>query len=142
MSAVVKPRCGHASHLMEVDCMGNSPQVHLHFLTEPFEAQLCGFHKLELCCHGCGESILVYYYEPGTEEALGPEHLKARDEFVQAHEACQNRGYENHCPNYRSSTKILDLRGAVFAKVVEHLTIHPSIVSKPNRRPPRRPRHG
>lgn len=107
MSAVVAPRCGHASHLMEVDSMRNAPQVHLHFLTEGQEHYLLEYYKVELCCHGCGESTLVYFTEdPGSRS----KHLSIRDAFVERHKMCPNHGYENWCPNWRSSFNTIDIR--------------------------------
>lgn len=107
MSALVSPVCGHANHLMDVDSMRGAPQVHVHFLTEEPEFRMLGYNKLELCCHGCGASLLVYYDHP-TEEHHN--HLQIRDSFVESHKRCPNRGYENWCPNERFSFGFLDIR--------------------------------
>lgn len=98
--------CGHAHHLMEVDYMDGSPQVHLHFLTEEAEFSENGYGRLELCCHGCGEAILVLYRDEGFRSA----HLKVRNEFHQKHKACPDRNYAESCPDYRRSFKTVDLR--------------------------------
>lgn len=133
MSAVVEPHCGHAFHLMEVDSMRNAPQVHLHFLTDEKEYQLLGFSRVELCCHSCGESVLVYFSDTVDTEN---KHLALRDSFVEKHKLCPNHGFESWCPNWRSSFSTLDLRstdGAQRPRQVPHFT---------SRRTPRRVRVG
>jgi len=74
-----------ASEFMETDYLEDAPQVHLHFLTGPEEYRDLGYGRVELCCHGCGAGLLVYY----NDSADGPghaSHLKLTDEFrPQAH---------------------------------------------------------
>ncbi len=138
MSAVVHPRCGHASHLMEVDSLVGSPQIHLHFLTENWEEKMLGYAKLEVCCHGCGESILVYY----SDEEFGQRHMNVKNEFVALHENCPDHGYETYCPNWRSKMDVVDLRNPNLTKTPSTVPyIHPEAVPKTTRRAPRRPRH-
>lgn len=107
MSAVVLG-CGHTEHLhlFETDIMMNAPQVHLHFLTGEEEYEEYGFGKVELCCHGCGASTLVYYTNEGRHER----HLQLRDEFTREHKKCPDRNYQSSCPDWRSSHKIVDIR--------------------------------
>lgn len=100
--------CGHASCWMEVDSEPNSPQVHLHFLTENDEYLMTGYWKIELCCHGCARSVLVYYYTPRGKEA--DEHVRIRSDFLEQHRSCPNRNYEAVCSDYRSGIELLDLR--------------------------------
>lgn len=107
MSAIVYPACGHTRHLMEVDSFQGSPQLHLHFLTEQEEHASLGYLKLELCCHGCGASTLIYYHEV---EGTAPRHVALKDAFEKSHKMCPNRNYEELCPNYRSSFKVIDMR--------------------------------
>lgn len=107
MSAIVYPECGHASHLMEVDSMRGCPQVHIHFLTEQWEYERLGFMKAELCCHGCGHSVLLYYLEVDEDDTR---HMDFRNRFLEKHSRCPNRGYESVCPNYRSSFEVMDFR--------------------------------
>lgn len=96
--------CGHAYHLFEeVDFMEKSPQVHVHFLTSDKEFKSTGTGKIELVCHGCGEAVLLTY------SAVGPS-INIRRRFEKKHAGCQNRGYEENCPNYRSSVQFVDLR--------------------------------
>lgn len=102
MSATVLG-CGHASTLMEVNSIKNAPQVHLHFLSDEGE----GDARVELCCHGCGASLLMYYWE---DSKRATRHKQVRNDFVRKHVGCQNREYERDCPNYRSSFKVIDLR--------------------------------
>lgn len=104
--------CGHSHHLMEVDYMDGSPQVHLHFLTEEKEFTENGYGRLELCCHGCGESLLVLYRDEGSRSA----HLKVRDEFHKKHKTCPDRNYAESCPDYRRSSGVVDLRAARFTR--------------------------
>lgn len=99
--------CGHACHLMEIDYLEEVPQVHLHFLTDTDEYEEVGFGKAELCCHGCGASLLITYNEASGD---GARHLKVRDAFTVKHRRCPNKRYEEHCPNYRSSFSTVDLR--------------------------------
>lgn len=99
--------CGHACHLMEIDYLEEVPQVHLHFLTDEEEYSRLRYGKVEIVCHGCGESILVYYNE---ETGHTSKHLKVRDSFSAKHQKCPNKKFEEHCPNYRASFKVVDLR--------------------------------
>lgn len=112
MSAVVDPKCGHASHLMEINTIDGAPQVHLHFLTEDLEYSFIGFSKIELCCHGCGESVLIYYDKYAKDEADTKVSLEIRDSFTSKHKRCPNRNYEERCPNFRTKFDIIDLRAA------------------------------
>ena len=98
--------CGHAHHLMEVDYMDGTPQVHLHFLTEDKEFEETGYGRVELCCHGCGASVLVLY----TDEEVKAKHLKIRNQFQTDHRFCPNRTYETSCPDYRRTSRLMDLR--------------------------------
>lgn len=103
--------CGHTSHLnlFSIDVIVASPQVHLHFLTkEKEEYKELGYGKVEIVCHGCGESLLVYYMDDNHNEL----RLQVRDEFVHRHIKCPNRQYEMACPDWRTSFKVMDLRRA------------------------------
>jgi hypothetical protein len=91
---------------MEVDFIEAAPQVHVHFLTDAEEYKLLGYGKVEVVCHGCGASVLIYY----TDRGSGSRHLKFRDAFVQKHVQCPNRGYQEHCSNYRATFEKKDLR--------------------------------
>lgn len=97
---------------MEVDSIKESPQVHIHFLTGSEEMMELGYGKIELCCHGCGNSLLVLYVEPEADDEVNPDtrHLKFRDEFHQKHKLCPDRGYDRMCPNQRSKFDVVDLR--------------------------------
>ena len=99
--------CGHACHLMEIDYIEESPQVHVHFLTDATEYKLLGYGKVELVCHGCGECMLVYY---NTETGNTSKHRKLRNSFARKHEKCPNQEFESHCPNYRANFSFVDLR--------------------------------
>lgn len=116
MSAVVDPKCGHASHLMEINIIDGAPQVHLHFLTEDLEYSFIGFSKIELCCHGCGESVLIYYDKYAKDEADSKTSIEIRDSFTEKHKSCPNRDYEERCPNFRTKFDIIDLRAAAPKK--------------------------
>jgi hypothetical protein len=110
MSAVVDPKCGHASHLIgeeNIDIIDGAPQVHLHFLTDDLEYSYIGFSKVEICCHGCGESVLVYYDTPGKDDTR---HIELRDSFTMKHKHCPDRNYEERCPNFRTRIEVVDLR--------------------------------
>lgn len=93
-------------HLGEVDYIEGTPQVHLHFLTSKDEEKSC--EKVELVCHGCGESLLLYFHSRSWK-TNGP-HLKVKNDFRDKHQNCPNRNYEKNCPNYRKSCLKLDLR--------------------------------
>jgi len=105
--------CGHACHLMEIDFIEDIPQVHLHFLTEEEEYSELGYGKVEVVCHGCGDSILIYYNEGSGYDS---KHLKVRDSFAAKHQHCPNKQFEEHCPDYRSGFKVIDLRVKPRAK--------------------------
>lgn len=108
--------CGHACHLMEIDFMESAPQVHLHFLTEPEEYEELGYGKVELVCHGCGQSMLIYYND---RSSVGSKHMRIRDAFVAKHQRCPNRKFEDHCPNYRSNMEFKDIRAKPKERKVE-----------------------
>jgi hypothetical protein len=98
--------CGHASQLFEVDYLRDLPQVHLHFLTDAKEFESVGVGKVEICCHGCGASLLVTYDKSRTQR----QHIELRNNFAKKHAKCPNKTYEGCCPNYRSSCAVLDVR--------------------------------
>lgn len=122
MSAIVYPICGHARHMMEVDWIQGSPQLHLHFLTEQEEHAEFGYLKVELCCHGCGSATLIYYHEI---EGEAPQHVAVKSTFEKMHKNCPNRGYEELCPNYRSSIQVIDMRQVRRRKKTNGSLTHP-----------------
>lgn len=108
MSAKVVPGIP-ASEFMETDYLADMPQVHLHFLTGPDEYRELGYGRVELCCHGCGRALLVYYNN--SVDAGGKAiHLAVTNEFAERHCDCVNRHFERSCPAYRSAVAITDLR--------------------------------
>ena len=122
-----------ASEFMETDYLADAPQVHLHFLTGPEEYRELGYGRVELCCHGCGAALLVYY----NDSADGPgraSHLRLTDQFAREHLGCKNRGFEKRCPAYRSSMGLADLRTRNRA-----LLEQPEEQEAPKPRPPTRP---
>lgn len=110
MSATVLG-CGHTSHqhLFTVDIVVTAPQVHLHFLTGEEEYMELGYGKVELCCHGCGASTLVYYVDNDNSNRS----LQVRNDFTKKHEKCPNRNYQSSCPDWRTSFKVIDIRQKV-----------------------------
>jgi hypothetical protein len=98
--------CGHASQLFKVDFLDGTPQVHLHYLTDDSEYKRQGFGRLELVCHGCGCSQLVYYDDSKPRRS----HIAVRNTFQRHHKKCQNRGYEEYCSNYRRTMDVIDMR--------------------------------
>ncbi|HEY3452347.1 MAG TPA: hypothetical protein VGK67_38745 [Myxococcales bacterium] len=108
MSAKVVPGIP-ASEFMETDYLADAPQVHLHFLTGPDEYRELGYGRVELCCHGCGAAMLVYYND-STDGSGRASHLALTDDFAEKHCACVNRHFESSCPAYRSAVGITDLR--------------------------------
>jgi len=111
MSATVLG-CGHTSHLrlFTIDVMTNLPHIHLHFMTDEDEYNELGYGKVELCCHGCGASTLVYYTDSDKQDR----RVQLRDEFSKKHGKCQNRGYQSSCPDWRTSFKVIDIRQKVI----------------------------
>ena len=103
--------CGHASQLFKVEFLAGSPQVHLHFLTDDDEYAVNGEGKIEFVCHSCGESMLLLYDESGSRRR----YLTLRNKFRDKHARCENRGYDKMCPDYRSSTAVLDERRLIIA---------------------------
>lgn len=101
-------RCGHVSCFMDVEHVPQSPQVHLHFLTDEYEHSLTGFWKVELCCHGCGQALLVYYTTPRGRAVGAQAAIRAR--FERQHRSCPNRRGDRVCLDYRSRVDLLDLR--------------------------------
>lgn len=102
-SSAVVMGCGHACHLFEINIFEDAPQVHLHFLTDAMDI---GYEKVEICCHGCGTSVLLYY----SDDAKPKANCRLRDNFLALHRDCPNVKYESWCPNYRSSFHRVDLR--------------------------------
>lgn len=109
---------GHADKLFDVDYMEGSPQVHLHFLTDEDEYVRLGYGKMELCCHGCGQSVLVLYDKSKSKR----QHLALRNNFKKRHSGCPNKQYDSKCPNYRSSIEVLDVRSTMrrYCGTYEH----------------------
>lgn len=107
MSATVLG-CGHTSHLrlFTIDVMTNLPHIHLHFMTDEEEYTELGYGKIELCCHGCEASTLVYY----TDSNKPDRRVQLRDEFSQKHSQCRNRDYQYTCPDWRTSFRVIDIR--------------------------------
>lgn len=104
--------CGHSHHLFQMEYFTASPQVHLHFLTDDAEFEANGFGRLEVVCHGCGASLLLFYDEQGSKR----QHLGIRNKFHDKHRTCPNRGYESKCPDYRSSYETVDTRRLKLVK--------------------------
>ncbi|MBI5544852.1 MAG: hypothetical protein HY901_13260 [Deltaproteobacteria bacterium] len=98
-----------ASEFMETDYFEDAPQVHLHFLTGPDEYREQGWGRVELCCHGCGGSLLVYYNDSAEMEGRAS-HLELCEAFAARHQGCRNSHFERSCPVYRSSVEVADLR--------------------------------
>jgi hypothetical protein len=101
--------CGHASALMDVNTVKGYPQIHLHFLTDKTEYDELGYGRVELCCHGCGCSLLMYYTESHSQHRA---HVKVRDIFVESHRGCRRKTFGRHCPNWRSRFDFVDIRSA------------------------------
>ena len=105
MSAVVFAD-GDSGALFETVHIGETPQLHIHFLSDEDEFEELGYFKFELCCHGCGASWLLYC----TETDSARKHVRVRNLFIKEHEGCPDRNYQFECPNYRSSFQRIDLR--------------------------------
>lgn len=101
---------GLVRELIDSNFIESAPQVHLHFLTDEEEYEALGYGKLELCCHGCGTALLVYYTE--NEKTDLERHVRIKSAFTEGHKECANRGYEHVCPGHRSSVTVLDMREA------------------------------
>lgn len=107
MSATVLG-CGHTSHLhlSDIKVLLATPHIHQHFWTGLAEYQELGYGKVELCCHGCGASLLVYYRHEETPDR----HQQIQNTFIETHKYCPNHGYQRSCPDWRSSFTVLDIR--------------------------------
>jgi excisionase family DNA binding protein len=75
-------------------------------MTDQREREQLGYSKIELCCHGCGASTLVYY----TDTCPIRRRTHLRNEFIKAHRSCPNRNYQNECPDWRTSFSTIDIR--------------------------------
>ena len=98
---------GQVREMIDSNYIEAAPQVHLHFLTDDTEYAQLGYGKLEICCHGCGEAMLIYYNDDDPNTAS---HMGIRDGFTAKHHECKNRRFEEECPTYRSKVTILDMR--------------------------------
>lgn len=100
--------CGHTAHLQifPISFVIEAPHIHLHFLTSEDEFKELCYSKVEMCCHGCGASVLVYYRDTDNVDR----QTQTRDEFTQLHSKCPNHNYQSTCPDWRTSTRIIDLR--------------------------------
>lgn len=110
MNSAVVLGCGHASFLMEVNVMKPMPHVHIHFLTDKQEYAELGYGKVELCCHGCGASLLMYYSDSPAQRRA---HLKVRDDFMARHTRCPHVISNGHCSNWRSKFEFVDIRNGI-----------------------------
>lgn len=86
--------------------------VHIHLMMDEAEVEAAGFEKAELCCHHCGQSKLVKYATSQHERDL---FFKIRLDFLTAHKDChapvRDGKYKQRCPNFRTSSEFIDLRG-------------------------------
>ena len=98
--------CGHASQLFKVEYLEGTPQVHLHYLTDDDELARDGFGRIEFVCHGCGDAMLLLYDDSNSRRR----YLAIRNKFRDQHRRCSNRSFEHHCPDYRRTSKVLDVR--------------------------------
>ncbi len=99
--------CGHAFHLFSTIASPKKlPFVHMHFMTDEETGKEQGYELLEMCCHACGASLLLYFPHIGSSK----KPKMARDEFVGEHRGCKPFANNEFCPNFRSSFKRLDLR--------------------------------
>lgn len=128
MSATIL-NCGHASHLMTVNTFEGNHQVHLHFLTNEWEWDLIGYGKAELCCHGCGASLLIYFDKSSGADV----HTRITNRFKLGHSGCPDHGYQKECPNYRSSFSFLDLRPGKRKRKTRRRKIKPVMVLDENK---------
>mgnify|MGYP001570413686 CR=1 FL=1 len=99
-----------------------APQIHRHYLVADKDADRLGWGALELCCHGCGRSVVVKYALPPREQldrALAdlPEAERDRglgraralaEGFRLEHGACRDPGGAFLCPARRTETHLLD----------------------------------
>jgi hypothetical protein len=98
--------CGHASQLFKVEYLEDTPQVHIHYLTEDEEVERDGFGKIEFVCHGCGAAMLLVYDANISRRSS----LAIRNRFRADHMKCPDLGYEKICPDYRRTSKVVDVR--------------------------------
>jgi hypothetical protein len=110
MNSAVVMGCGHASFLMDISVVRTTPHVHLHFLTDNKEYAELGYGKIELCCHGCGASLLMYCAESQAQKRA---HILIRDEFVSKHIKCPPYIFNGHCPNWRTKFEMVDIRRGI-----------------------------
>lgn len=106
MSATIAG-CGHPECFHTTEYITKSPQIHIHFLTEDASYKELGYGTMELCCHGCGQSLLLYYNDL-TMRKKNPIPMKTA--FKKAHKDCPNFDYEERCPPIRLGIEVKDLR--------------------------------
>lgn len=98
-------QCGHAWHLFEIKQVDRAPHVHVHFLTDKEELESLGHCRVEFCCHGCADSLLVLCDKETSLEDIGAaytdEHLK-----------CALLDVDIACLDFRSKLSTLDLRSS------------------------------
>jgi len=95
--------CGHAWHFFEIKQVDVAPHIHIHFLTDKEESEAIGYCRVEFCCHGCSDSLLVLCDKEtvltGVGETYTEEHLK-----------CALPDVDIACLDFRASLRTLDLR--------------------------------
>lgn len=96
--------CGAAHHLMEVHEYQRMGHIHVHNLSTADDLKTYGVGRSELCCHGCGESVLILFVATTNTSP-------ARDNFANRHKQCfRTAPKRDKCSNYRSQFFTQDLR--------------------------------
>lgn len=96
---------GYLAMVSDVLITKGAPQVHTHVLTDAEDFALIGHRRFELCCHGCGHSVLILHDDGDTKKAS-----QERDIFLEVHRRCKDLGFETWCPDVRTNFSIIDLR--------------------------------
>lgn len=86
--------------------LNEAPQIHIHLLTTDEEFKERGWGTHEICCHGCGASLLIYFDNNDSSLLSLPRRI-----FFEEHKNCPDFGYATWCPGYRTKFYSLDLRG-------------------------------
>jgi len=97
-------------------CNARSPHVHRHCFLCDEDVKRLGFIVLELCCHGCGQSVWLFYDWPVPEKSNQEElALKLLENFEGRHKHCFVNGppelIASRCPPIRTFQSYVDLRG-------------------------------
>ena len=105
-------RCPHINTMIQSIYFVDYPHIHLHVWYSDQEHKEQGYNVVEICCHGCAQSLLIWFDDKVNKQL----QLEYETQFKEKHRACPNFGYHAYCPNFRVYVQTIDLRTTIVPK--------------------------